>query len=207
MDLTLEELQDLITKDELKVKTEDVVFEALMKWMERDPNHRRQYLTTYCLRPPVVMSSSVSLKEILNSAIGSPELGAVHFNALHFLLHGLLDHLQLGHVQRQLSPEERGFIQPGSIQVEDTSRPSTFFHQLQEKVSKMEARLLQLDSLPSSTSLLQDKHSGDGEETARPGGADAQHSTADGKDDKTFQEQTLPINYVFITKCSYCFIK
>ncbi|XP_077305714.1 uncharacterized protein C16orf96 homolog [Lithobates pipiens] len=105
------------------------------------------------------MSSSVSLKELLNLAIGSPELGAVNFNALHSLLHGLLDHLQLGDVRRKLSPEEREFIQPGSVQVEDTSRPSTFFHQLQEKVSKMEARLLQLDSLPSSTSLLQGSQS------------------------------------------------
>ncbi|XP_073492340.1 uncharacterized protein C16orf96 homolog [Aquarana catesbeiana] len=105
------------------------------------------------------MSSSVSLKELLNLAIGSPELGAVNFNALHSLLHGLLDHLQLGDVRRKLSPEEREFIHPGSVQVEDTSRPSTFFHQLQEKVSKMEARLLQLDSLPSSTSLLQGSQS------------------------------------------------
>ncbi|XP_040212213.1 uncharacterized protein C16orf96 homolog [Rana temporaria] len=105
------------------------------------------------------MSSSVSLKELLNLAIGSPELGAVNFNALHSLLHGLLDHLQLGDVQRKLSPEEREFIKPGSVPVEDNSRPSTFFHQLQEKVSKMEARLLQLDSLPSSTSLLQGSQS------------------------------------------------
>ncbi|KAM5151737.1 uncharacterized protein C16orf96 homolog [Mantella aurantiaca] len=100
------------------------------------------------------MSSTISLRDLLNLAIGFPELGAVNFNALHSLLHGLLEHLQLGDVQRQLSPEEREFIQPGSIQAEDTGRASTLFHHLQDKVSKMEARLLQLDSLPSSTNLL-----------------------------------------------------
>ncbi|XP_072273457.1 uncharacterized protein C16orf96 homolog [Pyxicephalus adspersus] len=105
------------------------------------------------------MSSSVSLKELLNLSIGSPELGAVNFNALHSLLHGLLEHLQVGDVRRKLSPEEREFIQPGTVFVEDAGRPSTLFHQLQEKVSKMEARLLQLDSLPSSASLLQGSQS------------------------------------------------
>lgn len=54
---------------------------------------------------------------------------------------------------------------------------------------------------------LTDKNSGGGEETARPGGADTQHSTADGQDGKTFQDQTLPINYVFSTKLNYCFIQ
>ncbi|XP_018423509.1 PREDICTED: uncharacterized protein C16orf96 homolog [Nanorana parkeri] len=102
---------------------------------------------------------SVSLKELLKLSIGSPELGAVNFNALYSLLHGLLEHLQLNDVQRNLSPEEREFIQPRSVQVEDTGRPSTLFHQLQDKVSKMEARVLQLDSLPSFASLLQGSQS------------------------------------------------
>ncbi|KAM9305392.1 uncharacterized protein C16orf96-like [Gastrophryne carolinensis] len=105
------------------------------------------------------MSGTVSLKELLNLAIGSPELGAVNFNALHSLLHGLLEHLQLGDVRRILSPEERDFIQPGAASLEDSGRPSTLFHQLQNKVSMMESRLLQLDSLPTSSSLLHSSQS------------------------------------------------
>ncbi|XP_073414737.1 uncharacterized protein C16orf96 homolog isoform X3 [Dendrobates tinctorius] len=101
------------------------------------------------------MSSSVSFKELLYLAIGSPELGAVNFNALYSLLYGLLDHLQVVDVRRKLSQEEREFIRPGPINVDDSGKPSTLFHQLLDKVAQMEARLHHLDSLPSSASLLQ----------------------------------------------------
>ncbi|KAM4025346.1 uncharacterized protein C16orf96 homolog isoform 2-T4 [Anomaloglossus baeobatrachus] len=101
------------------------------------------------------MSGSVSFKELLKLAIGSPELGAVNFNALYSLLYGLLDHLQAVDVRRKLSQEERDFIQPGLNNVDDSGKPSTLFHQLLDKVAQMEARLHHLDSLPSSTSLLQ----------------------------------------------------
>ncbi|XP_056390716.1 uncharacterized protein C16orf96 homolog isoform X2 [Hyla sarda] len=101
------------------------------------------------------MSGSVSFKELLNLAIGSPELGAVNFNALYSLLYGLLEQLQVGDLQRTLSQEEREFIQPGQINVDDSGKPSTLFHRLQDKVTQMEAKLQHLDALPSSTGLLQ----------------------------------------------------
>ncbi|XP_041434643.1 uncharacterized protein C16orf96 homolog isoform X4 [Xenopus laevis] len=105
------------------------------------------------------MSGSVSFRELVNLAIGSPELGAVNFNALHSLLHGLLDHLQLGDKRKTLSLEEREFIQPVRPVSEDLAtkdaRPTSLFHQLQDKMTKMEARLEHLDSLPTSDSLLQ----------------------------------------------------
>lgn len=101
------------------------------------------------------MSGSVSFKELLNLAIGSPELGAVNFNALYSLLYGLLEQLQVGDVRRKLSQEEREFIQPGQINVDDSGKPSTLFHHLQDKVAQMEVKLQHLDALPSSASLLQ----------------------------------------------------
>ncbi|XP_031749508.1 uncharacterized protein C16orf96 homolog isoform X2 [Xenopus tropicalis] len=104
------------------------------------------------------MSGSLTFRELVNLAIGSPELGAVNFNALHSLLHGLLDHLQLGDKRKTLSQEERDFIQPvpvsGDLATKDV-RPTSLFHQLQDKMAKMEARLEHLDSLPTSDSLLQ----------------------------------------------------
>ncbi|XP_068099688.1 uncharacterized protein C16orf96 homolog isoform X2 [Hyperolius riggenbachi] len=106
-----------------------------------------------------MMSGAISLKELLNLAIGSPELGAVNFNALHSLLYGLLDHLQLGDVRRKLSPEEREFIQPGPVNMVPSDGTPGLFHQLQDKVSRMEARLQQLDSLPSPNNLLQGSQS------------------------------------------------
>ncbi|XP_044160303.1 uncharacterized protein C16orf96 homolog [Bufo gargarizans] len=101
------------------------------------------------------MSGSVSFKELLKFAIGSPELGAVNFNALYSLLYGLLEHLQAGDVRKKLSQEEREFIQPEQIHVDDSGKPSTLFHHLQDKMAQMEAKLQHLDALPSSTSLLQ----------------------------------------------------
>ncbi|XP_069840457.1 uncharacterized protein C16orf96 homolog isoform X2 [Dendropsophus ebraccatus] len=101
------------------------------------------------------MSGSVTFKELLNLAIGSPELGAVNFNALYSLLYGLLEQLQVGDVRRKLSQEEREFIQPGQMTADDSGKPSTLFHHLQDKMAQMEAKLQHLDALPSSATLLQ----------------------------------------------------
>ncbi|XP_068123372.1 uncharacterized protein [Hyperolius riggenbachi] len=102
-----------------------------------------------------IMSGAVSLKELLNLAIGSPKLGAVNFNILRSLLYGLLVHLQVGDVRRKLSPKEWEFIQPGPVNVMASDGTPGLFHLLQDKVSRMEARLQQLDSLPSPNNLLQ----------------------------------------------------
>ncbi|KAM4631543.1 uncharacterized protein C16orf96 homolog isoform 2-T2 [Discoglossus pictus] len=104
------------------------------------------------------MSGSVSFKELVNLAIGSPELGAVNFNALHSLLHGLLEQLQLSEVKRELSEEQHDFIKPEITKGGTTSNvgsSSSLFHQLQNRMAKMEDRLRCLDSLPSSSTLLQ----------------------------------------------------
>ncbi|XP_077307143.1 kelch-like protein 10 [Lithobates pipiens] len=45
LDLSLTEFEDLITKDNLVVKREEFVFEAIIKWIEHNPNNRRQYIT------------------------------------------------------------------------------------------------------------------------------------------------------------------
>ncbi|XP_077307111.1 kelch-like protein 10 [Lithobates pipiens] len=54
LDLSLTEFEDLITKDDLVVKREEFVFEAVIKWIEHNPNDRRQYITT--LLPKVRMA-------------------------------------------------------------------------------------------------------------------------------------------------------
>ncbi|OXB81147.1 UNVERIFIED_CONTAM: hypothetical protein H355_005077 [Colinus virginianus] len=45
--------------------------------------------------------ASLSLSELLDAAIGTPEIGAVNFNALHSLLHGMLQHMGLQHPQQR----------------------------------------------------------------------------------------------------------
>ncbi|GAB0199093.1 kelch-like protein 10 [Grus japonensis] len=44
LDLSVNELKDIIEKDELNVKQEDVVFEAILKWIAHDPQNRRQHI-------------------------------------------------------------------------------------------------------------------------------------------------------------------
>ncbi|XP_027601012.1 calicin [Pipra filicauda] len=44
LDLSAEELAHIIEKDELNVKREEAVFEAVLRWIAHDPQNRRQYI-------------------------------------------------------------------------------------------------------------------------------------------------------------------
>ncbi|XP_009988434.1 PREDICTED: kelch-like protein 10 [Tauraco erythrolophus] len=44
LDLSIDELVYIIEKDELNVRQEDIVFEAVMKWIAHDPQNRRQHV-------------------------------------------------------------------------------------------------------------------------------------------------------------------
>ncbi|XP_053898285.1 uncharacterized protein C16orf96 homolog [Malaclemys terrapin pileata] len=109
------------------------------------------------------MSFSVTFAELVNIAIGTPELGNVNFNALHVLLHGLLEHLQLQNVKKEISQEERDFLQPppsftakGQVQeqVSLERKSSSLFHQLQERLTRIESQLLHLNNPPTTAELL-----------------------------------------------------
>ncbi|EHB02827.1 Kelch-like protein 10 [Heterocephalus glaber] len=45
LELSVTELRDIIEKDELNVKQEDAVFEAILKWISHDPQNRKQYIS------------------------------------------------------------------------------------------------------------------------------------------------------------------
>nr|XP_032637514.1 uncharacterized protein C16orf96 homolog isoform X2 [Chelonoidis abingdonii] len=109
------------------------------------------------------MSFSITFAELVNIAIGTPEIGNVNFNALHVLLHGLLEHLQLQGVKKEISQEERDFLQPApSFTAEDQvqeqvsleRKSSSLFHQLQERLTRIESQLLLLNSPPTTEQLL-----------------------------------------------------
>uniref|UniRef100_A0A8C4XL28 Kelch like family member 10 n=1 Tax=Falco tinnunculus TaxID=100819 RepID=A0A8C4XL28_FALTI len=44
LDLSVDELKHIIGKDDLNVKQEDGVFEAILKWIAHDPQNRRQHI-------------------------------------------------------------------------------------------------------------------------------------------------------------------
>ncbi|XP_006004318.1 kelch-like protein 10 [Latimeria chalumnae] len=45
LELSAFEFRDIIEKDELNVKQEDVVFDAILKWITHDTNNRRKYIS------------------------------------------------------------------------------------------------------------------------------------------------------------------
>lgn len=45
LDLSVDEFKSIIEKDELNVKQEDVVFDAILKWIAHDPDNRKQYIS------------------------------------------------------------------------------------------------------------------------------------------------------------------
>lgn len=54
LELSVSELKDIIEKDELNVKQEDAVFEAILKWISHDPQNRKQHISV--LLPKVKFS-------------------------------------------------------------------------------------------------------------------------------------------------------
>lgn len=56
------------------------------------------------------MSSTLSLSQMVDLALGTPEVGAVNFNVLHTLLHAILSKLDISTVNAELSEADREFL-------------------------------------------------------------------------------------------------
>ncbi|KAJ7306051.1 hypothetical protein JRQ81_010417 [Phrynocephalus forsythii] len=110
------------------------------------------------------MSRTISFVELVNLAIGTPELGNVNFNALHLFLHSLLDHLHLQDVGREVTDDELDFIKPpaalpASVAASAEAVPvarksSSIFHQMHERISALERQLSFLNDTPDTGQLL-----------------------------------------------------
>ncbi|KAL8175257.1 UNVERIFIED_CONTAM: hypothetical protein K2H54_017404 [Gekko kuhli] len=109
------------------------------------------------------MSQTVTFSELVNLAIGTPELGNVNFNALHFLLHSMLQHFKLQDVPKEISEDELDFLKPppksavsGVPPEPDTPvrRSSSIFHQMHERIVSIEKQLHFLNDTPSTAELL-----------------------------------------------------
>ncbi|MGH0129233.1 UNVERIFIED_CONTAM: hypothetical protein FKN15_024693 [Acipenser sinensis] len=124
------------------------------------------------------MPSLVSLYELANLSIGTPEVGAVNFNALHSLLHAILGHLNIQDVKAELRTEDHDFLKPaqgllipvgdggkegdGGSQEEHRTKASPY-HSMEKKLLQMEMQMSALSQLPSGGALLErTKESGGG---------------------------------------------
>lgn len=111
------------------------------------------------------MNHNLSFVELINLAIGTPELGNVNFNALHLFLHSLVEHLHLQGVRKEVSADELEFIKPPASSAASAAtsatealpvaqKSSSIFHQMHERITAIEKQLQFLNESPDTAELL-----------------------------------------------------
>ncbi|XP_072550256.1 uncharacterized protein [Salminus brasiliensis] len=98
------------------------------------------------------MSGDISLFDLVNVSIGTPEPGAVNFSALHTLLHAILEHLQIQNVNAVWSEADAGHG-PGELLLA-AACPQNPYRRMEDKLRHMERQLAALEHLPSGSELL-----------------------------------------------------
>ncbi|KAB0383223.1 hypothetical protein FD755_005140 [Muntiacus reevesi] len=110
------------------------------------------------------MSFSLKFSELVNIAI--PQCGVVNFKALHFLLHGILEHIHMAELEKDLSGDE-DFLQasmsvtfpPREGDAQPTLSPlkrlGNIFDHLVSRVDMLESQLAALRDVPSTAQLLE----------------------------------------------------
>ncbi|TRY65783.1 hypothetical protein DNTS_018386 [Danionella cerebrum] len=102
------------------------------------------------------MSDDISLNELLDLSIGTPDAGSVNFGALYALLRALLGHLKLERLTTSWTAAD-GELEDGSghgrapLVLADSA---STFRAMEEKVRRMEEQMCALEALPSAAELL-----------------------------------------------------
>ncbi|KAJ8345514.1 hypothetical protein SKAU_G00297070 [Synaphobranchus kaupii] len=107
------------------------------------------------------MSVAVSLFDLVNLSVGTPDVGAVNFNALHTLLHAVVRHLEIQNVTAEWMGEDGGRKphDPSQQMALPRGKPSPHHH-MEDKLIEIERQIAALETLPSATDLLTRTSSG-----------------------------------------------
>lgn len=99
------------------------------------------------------MSTDISLHELLDLSIGTPDVGSVNFSALHTLLHAILGHLKIERVTTTWKEADNDHDSPTQTKVLllDKSSP---YRVMEEKLRRMEEQMRALEALPSASELM-----------------------------------------------------
>ncbi|KAM9472813.1 uncharacterized protein ACWYII_007990 isoform 3-T3 [Salvelinus alpinus] len=97
------------------------------------------------------MSADISLFDLVNLSIGTPEVGAVNFNALHTLLHAILGHLKIQTVTTDWREQDAPPQEPHGPHL---TKSSSRYHHMEDKLRQIERQMAALEKLPSGTDLL-----------------------------------------------------
>lgn len=130
------------------------------------------------------MPTAVSLSQLVDLALGSPEVGAVNFNVLHTLLHAMLNRLNLQDVKADIDEHDREFLSTHpssrtfsafsvysadsgkgedsfSVSEDSLSDKSSYitskhrpYHFLEKRVSELCKQMDDLNKLPSNEQLI-----------------------------------------------------
>ncbi|KAI2666618.1 Glutamine-rich protein 2 [Labeo rohita] len=116
---------------------------------------RRAILTqfTKAKLPSTTMSTDISLRELVDLSIGTPDAGSVNFSALHTLLHAILGHLKIERVTTTWKGVDNDHDSPSQTKalLLDSSSP---YRAMEEKVRRMEEQMCALEALPSASELM-----------------------------------------------------
>ncbi|KAL0198559.1 hypothetical protein M9458_007099, partial [Cirrhinus mrigala] len=99
------------------------------------------------------MSTDISLRELVDLSIGTPDVGSVNFSALHTLLHAILGHLKIERVTTTWKEVDNDHDSPSKTKalLLDSSSP---YRAMEEKVRRMEEQMCALEALPSASELM-----------------------------------------------------
>ena len=121
------------------------------------------------------MPTTVSLSQMVDLSLGTPEIGSVNFNVMHTLLHAIIRNLKIADVKADIDERDRDFLATSKIRVGSTLsdadsargesedgfseksvppfRP-TPYHSMEIKVEKLAQQFEQLNQLPSTMDLF-----------------------------------------------------
>ncbi|CAL8273875.1 unnamed protein product [Lota lota] len=100
------------------------------------------------------MSGDISLYNLVDLSIGTPEIGVVNFNGLHTLLHAILDHLKIQTVTIKWTNEEECVGQTMTAPRREQNRSGPGYQDLEDKLRRIETQIALVEKLPSGTELL-----------------------------------------------------
>ncbi|XP_070581416.1 uncharacterized protein C16orf96 homolog isoform X8 [Ptychodera flava] len=124
------------------------------------------------------MTATMRLGEMVDLALGTPEVGAVNFNVLHTFLHAVVEHLNLRDVKAEVDATDKELLTKSQLEkagqaVTDEDKlkdgrdaddggssdpiplpTRSTYHVLEAKVSRLENQIESLNSLPSNQQLM-----------------------------------------------------
>ncbi|XP_018090840.1 uncharacterized protein C16orf96 homolog isoform X1 [Xenopus laevis] len=106
------------------------------------------------------MALLISLSDLANLSIGTPEAGAVNFNALRTLLHAIIKHLHIQDIKTEVLEAESDLYKTPSgwahmDGTEQAGKVAVGYHQMEDRIEHIEKQIEALNKLPTGADLIE----------------------------------------------------